>query len=1291
MKIFGLLGMLLLATASLFGQQLMPPGVDSVVITFDYPPSVTVQKAPLKYNKAFAMSFQMDDALSDIFNKVYPVFHGDGTTPGLTFTDGCGHPVTFKMSSGVFIFSSNNNTDILNPGQYHDQSKLTWPQLSILYRSHWGIENHGLFDNPDVSSPEKIEYAFQRTKSYVRRKVSDSVTFKSFVIPNNIGIYATYLSKNKYHAAINQGMDNSWIGYGDIGVDLDSDTINWLKPVKLNRLFLYSDFKKSADTLYAQSQRGVHKWFLSGMHTLPGSFLSELREIYQTYGSPGRDDILLAPDDEILDYLAVKQAVQIHKNLKDNKLTITFSGNVPTDRIYYALSLNVFGDQPIRNIQVYGTDKYSFEGVGKDTALINLSWDGRFYYSTEMLADSFTRQAMLTGSPWKALVAMDYVTKLPQGAEKIRLQDSLCSLDLSGWSPGYDAGFCNLVHLGPDTTLCPGDSLSLSGPENMATYQWFQNGEPFSHAPAVVIFPDTTTTYSLTVTDLSGNIMSDTLQVTVFPVPRLQLGNDTGLCAGSCLTLNGPQGEYAYRWSTGDTTASVTVCPVSDTTITLRVLTTDGCRTSDSITLFHHLLPQIDIPQDSASYCYGDSVFLTASATGPEPSFQWNTGDTSSSFAFLPATADTVYHFSVTAVSSYGCRSRDSAEIIVLPKVPAFHLGADTGLCAGSCLTLSGPQGEYAYRWSTGDTTASVTVCPVSDTSVLLQVFTHEKCTASDSLFIRHYLPPESNIQQDGFSYCFGDSVYLSAATFSDSNSFLWSTGDTTPYITVLPSFADTTLVYTAAVISSRGCQTIDTANITILPAVKVRMNTDTLQTCAGVPVTLSCTPIQGNITSYVWVFNSDTLFNQNNTTTISNPDTSGPVYVIATGVSGCQATDSAYLRTISYPNTVISGDTAICAGDSVSLTATGGGRFFLWVKGRDTLSRDSVLHVKPSETTVYRLWSGFDTQCLRPDSLKVLFFPLPKTKIIHDTTPICMHSTLHLKAEGADSYRWMPGEVPGDTFSIKLTDTLTVFLTGKSKEGCLAKDSLTLSPAPLPVAHFSGLMLSYCENDPAVTLQGDPAGGIFSGEGIKDTLFIPALAGPGNHSVFYTIISREGCAGKVEKETYVYGPVPAIRLKPADTTLLPGGFVQYDAGPGFDAYYWTTGDLSRIIRVYYNNHPVGTDTIRVVGITGGCSSVGSAAVTFAKPAGIITAKNNVFTVFPNPAHTIARISFHGDGNPVTVVVFDFSGKRILRQYHPGSTGNCTLNIDVTPLKAGVYFVGFYREGRVYFSKMVVQ
>jgi len=885
---------------------------------------------------------------------------------------------------------------------------------------------------------------------------------------------------------------------------------------------------------------------------------------------------------------------------------------------------------------------------------------------------------------------MDYVEKLPAGEKKTRLQDSLCSLDQSGWTVGYDAGFCNLVHLGPDTTLCPGNSLVLTGPENMAVYNWYKNGKAFSTSPAVTVFPDSTTAYALLVKDKLGNEMGDTINVSVFHVPKVQLGTDTSLCAGSSISLSAPGGNYTYHWSTGDTISSTTVIPVSDTMVTVTILTTEGCRVSDSINIRYNLPPEISIPQDSSSHCFGDSVSLTVAGTNPGLSYQWNTGDTSSSIAFLPAIPDTTYQLSVTATSSAGCVAKDTAHLFVLPQIPHFRIGTDTSLCAGSSISLKAPDGNYTYHWSTSDTTSSITIFPVSDTTVSLTVYTPELCPASDSIKIAYNLPPVITIQQDSSTHCFGDSVFLSAATEGSGISYQWNTGDTTDAIVVKPLTPDTTFAYSVEALSSEGCVTQDTAHIFILPAIAVKMNADSLKTCDNQSIMVSSIPLQGDFISYTWIFGRDTVVTGTPFFSVNKPAVSNWILVKAANFFGCIATDSTYLNTIAYPKIIIPTDTGVCSGDSLTLSGRGGSLFY-WLHSVDTLSTDSVLSVRPVQETTYYAISGFDSLCMSRDSLTVSLIPLPKTRIVRDNTPVCMNTSLTLTATGADRYLWMPGNVTGDTFSIKPVDTLVVYLTGTSKEGCDAKDTLTLFPAALPQTHFSGLMPSYCENDPVVTLTGEPEGGIFSGDGIKGTVFSPELAGSGNHTVFYSYTSSSGCVGKSDKKTFIYGPVPAIHIRPADTTLQPGGFVNYDAGPGFDAYYWTTGDITRKIRVNYGDYPSGTDTIRVVGITGGCSSVDSADITFGNPTGIIHTRMEPLSMHPNPAHTVVSVSFRGNGKPFTISIFDAIGNSVYVKHQVACSGNCSVNLNISHLKPGIYFVWLYNEGKSFFSKLLVQ
>jgi len=1060
--------MLFTGEYSLYAQQERPVGVDSVVVTFSAAPTqFDVQKAPLKYNKAFAMSFQEDDALSDIFNEVYPAFEGKDNNHGMFFSDGCGNTIPFKMSSAIFVFAA-NHSDLLNPDDpWHDNGKLTWNNLKVLYKDGWGIENHGLFDNPDVSSDAIVDFAFKRTQSYAAKKISDSILFKTFVIPNNVSTYVNFLSNNHYHSALNQGQDNSWIGFGTDGFDVENDTINWLKPVKLNRLFIQTGFKTAADALYGESQQGVHKWFLSGMHQVPGGFLSELNQIYQTYGQAGLDNVLIAPDDEILDYLAVKQATQLHTVINNNKLIVTFTGNIPANRLYYALSLNITANQSISNIQVYGTNTYSSTGIGKDTALVNLSWSGRTYFTKLVMADSMTALAVNNPSQYTGLVAMDYVQMLPEGQQKITLQQKLCGLDQSAWTFSYDKGFCNLVSLGNDTSICAGSCITLTGPDGMQSYEWKNVGKDLvlGTEKVLVVCPDEAETISLSVTNSNGKNGSDSIYLDVIPSPVVFLGNDTSINITDSLVLRAPAGAgYHYLWNTGDTVQSI-VCKSSQPDTLdyfVRVRNAQHCQSEDTIKVITHKVlhvPVISVAFDTLKIAPGDIAHLVAIASGATQ-FVWHYGTTtdttgSGHLFFTPSQSVKVF---VKACNADGCSGEDSVYVLVKP-ISSDILRSDTTFCAGSCLTLYGPSGMTIYKW-------------------------------------------ESSI-------------------------------------------------------------------------------TDTI------------------------------------------------------------------------------------------------------------LGRRDSLWVCPKQTTIYFLTVIDKGGHLIKDSVQISVQPAPDARIQYSTYRVCKNSEITLSASEGYHYQWLPSGDTTRSIHFVVNDTTLIHLKVTNDLGCVNSDSLTIYALPQPVVSMSDLLPSYCPNDPSVILSGTPEGGDFSGDGVNGNVFFPFLAGPGLHTLYYTVANEGECAGIDSATTFIYGPIPEINLHPADTTLLEGGMVTYDAGSGFSNYYWTTGDTTRIVHVFYSDYPNGTDTITVIGLAGACTSVGSAVIHFGETTGLTDFSDADFQVYPNPNQGVFSINWPASTEKFTFSLSDLIGHVIFSKEI--SRDETQLKLVVPGLTPGLYLIQLQSGNQYWIKKILVR
>ena len=82
-----------------------------------------------------------------------------------------------------------------------------------------------------------------------------------------------------------------------------------------------------------------------------------------------------------------------------------------------------------------------------------------------------------------------------------------------------------------------------------SVYVW--NPDPTligNNIPNPVVFPTTTTSYTVTVTDANGCVNTDITTVTVNPLPIVEAGNDTAKCGevGVMLTATG---GVSYQWT----------------------------------------------------------------------------------------------------------------------------------------------------------------------------------------------------------------------------------------------------------------------------------------------------------------------------------------------------------------------------------------------------------------------------------------------------------------------------------------------------------------------------------------------------------------------------------------------------------------------------------------------------------------------------------------------------------------------------------------------------------------------
>ncbi len=285
----------------------------------------------------------------------------------------------------------------------------------------------------------------------------------------------------------------------------------------------------------------------------------------------------------------------------------------------------------------------------------------------------------------------------------------------TGWifqdGPGYVYG------LGNDTSFCEGETFVISTAHFYGGISWlWQDGSVLQNYPATQ--PGT---YWVKVTYSNTCFYSDTIELTMKPLPTASANGNSPLCAGSTLYLHGAGGS-GYAWTGPDNFSSTlqnptltNVIPNQSGNYVLRVIE-NGCYSPpQSVPVEISPVSPVSVEVDVSAnpVCEGTSVLFSAvpHGGGTSPEFQWyiNNSATSSAptFNYVPEDGDEV---SVTLTSSLLCQtggpaSSEITTMVVHPNVEAgitISTSSDT-VCSGtevsfSSVTLNGGPNPI-YQW----------------------------------------------------------------------------------------------------------------------------------------------------------------------------------------------------------------------------------------------------------------------------------------------------------------------------------------------------------------------------------------------------------------------------------------------------------------------------------------------------------------------------------------------------------------------------------------------------------------
>ncbi len=361
---------------------------------------------------------------------------------------------------------------------------------------------------------------------------------------------------------------------------------------------------------------------------------------------------------------------------------------------------------------------------------------------------------------------------------------SLSVLDIygCGFTDQIKIDFANSPKLDiKDTVLCEGATLSLDVTAD--SYLWTNGGIGSS----ITVFESGE--YWIEARNQTC-IARDTFEITVNPIPTIDLGSDKVACDGDHIELIAYYEGASYIWQDGSADEVFFVDMSGDYWVEIDK---EGCKYRDTVEVVFNPVPIVDLGVNQV-LCMGDSLTLDATVIGAN--YEWQDGTNNSIFV---ASGPGMYS---VVVDLNGCTDTDLIEIT--PTVSLnVDLGENTQLCDISSFELDMENNLIQnYEWSTGETTPGINV--TQDGIYWVELVDINGCIHSDSIELAFGESPIVNLKDT--TLCIGEVVALDASY--QGASYIWNDG----------SIKDKLLVNTAGKYwveaEQQGCITKDTAYV---------------------------------------------------------------------------------------------------------------------------------------------------------------------------------------------------------------------------------------------------------------------------------------------------------------------------------------------------------------------------------------------------------------------------------------------------------------------------------------------
>ncbi|WP_289054233.1 T9SS type B sorting domain-containing protein [Carboxylicivirga marina] len=717
------------------------------------------------------------------------------------------------------------------------------------------------------------------------------------------------------------------------------------------------------------------------------------------------------------------------------------------------------------------------------------------------------------------------------------------------------------------TTVCEGEAVINTS--TFERYEWSLNGVVINIDESQNwINPTQSGVYMLTVWTAEGCSKTEAIDITVIPLPVLNLSSQSA-CAGSSLKITAPAGLNSYSWSTGETTQSIDV--MSSGNYMLEVVDANGCVTNDEVQITFHEPLNINLGPDREE-CVGVSINISNESNYTD--FKWTFEPDNSPgtvvdlnpspahlYSITNSTIDNSGLYKVEATDINGCAVSDEV-IFTFQTANPIDLIITEDLCAGNSIDVIASSGYDSYSWTIDGIGRPEydnlnQIANVSAEAVYEVVAMAGTCQKRNRITVDEHELPTVNLPAV-ISLCDDTSVELKVESFSSSTSafayLYWNGDDTKRYNDWQTASYEVNAsgTYSVTVVDEFGCEATEQANVNGISPISIDLG-QPQNACDYELVTLT-NPEAANVQSYSWYKASsagEILLLDNASYDVTE---SGTYILRMLDNNNCDASGEVVVNIDAAPLLNLGDDISACGNVNLSISPNSLHNRYQW---NDNPALDSnELLVTQSGNYKLEVWN--ENGCSAQDDVDVVLLEAPQVNL-QDYIGCAGTEFLLAGPSGTYEYLWSTGET---TQSINVTNgEYSLHVTDEND--CVGTGTSSVVWRPVPKVDL-GPDVIICPSELWVLDAGDGYASYDWHNGESSQLITASLMDTINTVV---VTDEFGCYG-FDTQTVKHKVAAPLELL-NDTSICFSETIWIDAAAGFEQYEWSTGGVFPTIELH--------------------------------------------------------------------------------------------------------------------------